>query len=101
MLADTSWPSLPAVAMGIPNLISTLEPYASHAALKDEIVVIDGPALAYHILHICRANGVIQPSYHLLGSTIISWLDTISSDNVSMYEFLAGGPICANLIGGQ
>ncbi|RSM07143.1 hypothetical protein CDV31_008792 [Fusarium ambrosium] len=70
--------------MGIPQLISTLEPYAVHGALDNDRVVIDGPALAYHILHICNRYGIVQPSYQLLGDTTIAWLDALVSRGVSV-----------------
>lgn len=65
--------------MGIPHLISTLEPFAARGSLKGQDVVIDGPALAYHVLYICRRNGIGQPSYDLIGRTTLSWLDKLSA----------------------
>ena len=70
--------------MGIPHLTSTLEPYAVHGVLDNDRVVIDGPALAYHILHICNRHGIVQPSYQLLGDTTIAWLDELVSRGVSV-----------------
>ena len=70
--------------MGIARLASTLEPYAKHVVLQDEKAVVDGPALAYHLLYKCRANDVVQPSYQLLGECVISWLDEMSSHNIDM-----------------
>ncbi|KND91395.1 hypothetical protein TOPH_04192 [Tolypocladium ophioglossoides CBS 100239] len=69
--------------MGIPYLTATLEPYAVRRALQDEVVVIDGPALAYHILHVCRVNGISQPPYQLLGQSTVAWLDNLSSHGVA------------------
>ncbi|KAJ4257471.1 hypothetical protein NW762_008595 [Fusarium torreyae] len=63
--------------MGIPRLISTLERYVVHGTLNDEHVVIDGPALAYHILYICNRHGIPQPSYKILGETALAWLDEL------------------------
>ncbi|KAM4055701.1 XPG domain-containing protein [Hirsutella rhossiliensis] len=68
--------------MGIPRLTTTLQPYADLCVLQDEAVVIDGPALAYHIIHVCRINGVVQPSYRLVGETTLAWLDELSSHQV-------------------
>ncbi|KFH42080.1 hypothetical protein ACRE_071780 [Hapsidospora chrysogenum ATCC 11550] len=65
--------------MGIPRLISTLEPFAVRGPLEGDDLVIDGPALAYHVLYICRRNRIGQPSYDLLGRTTVSWLDKLSS----------------------
>ncbi|KAM5386732.1 hypothetical protein ACJZ2D_000025 [Fusarium nematophilum] len=70
--------------MGIPHLISTLEPFAVHGVLDGNHVVIDGPALAYHILYICNRHGVTQPSYQLLGDTTIAWLDELVRRCVSV-----------------
>jgi hypothetical protein len=70
--------------MGIPRLISTLEPYVVHGLLNNEHVVIDGPALAYHILYICNRHGIPQPSYKLLGETAVAWLDELTRRGVGM-----------------
>lgn len=76
--------------MGIPRLISTLEPFAVRGPLEgDDDLVIDGPALAYHVLYICRRNRIGQPSYDLLGRTTVSWLDKLSSHS-SMWVVLFG-----------
>ncbi|PNY24907.1 Uncharacterized protein TCAP_05183 [Tolypocladium capitatum] len=69
--------------MGIPYLTATLKPYAVRRPLQDEAVVIDGPALAYHILHVCRANNISQPTYQLLGQSTVAWLDELSSHGVA------------------
>lgn len=70
--------------MGIPHLISTLEPYAQHAVLQNVDVVVDGPGLAHHVLHVCRVNGVDHPSYRLLGKTVVAWLDQLASQNTTV-----------------
>ncbi|KAL7785226.1 XPG domain-containing domain-containing protein [Trichoderma ceciliae] len=70
--------------MGIPHLITTLERYASHEILQRQTVVIDGPALAYHILHLCRLQGASQPSYSLLGQIVIGWLDRLEDQQVTV-----------------
>ncbi|KJZ79435.1 hypothetical protein HIM_00904 [Hirsutella minnesotensis 3608] len=68
--------------MGIPHLTATLQPYADHRVVQDEAVVIDGPALAYHVLHICRVNGRIHPSYRLVGQSTVAWLDELAKRRV-------------------
>lgn len=68
--------------MGIPHLIATLEPYAVHSLLEDDNIVVDGPALAYHIFHVCRNNGITQPSYAVLGKATIDWLDRLADNRV-------------------
>ncbi|KAF4976433.1 hypothetical protein FZEAL_6913 [Fusarium zealandicum] len=70
--------------MGIPHLISTLQSFAVHGALDNDHVVIDGPALAYHVLYICNRNGIAQPSYQLLGDTTLAWLDELIQRDVSV-----------------
>ncbi|KAF4337687.1 hypothetical protein FBEOM_8441 [Fusarium beomiforme] len=70
--------------MGIPRLVSTLEPYVIHGSLTDKRVVIDGPALTYHILYICNRHGIPQPSYKLLGETAVAWLDELTQRGVSV-----------------
>lgn len=71
--------------MGIPHLISTLEPYAAHEVLQDgDRIVIDGPALAYHILYICNRGGQVQPSYETLGKTALAWLDELTNRGIHM-----------------
>ena len=64
--------------MGIPRLITTLEPFAVPVELRNKNVIIDGPALAYHVLYICRRNGIRCPSYKLIGSTTVAWLDALA-----------------------
>ncbi|KAL7906672.1 XPG domain-containing domain-containing protein [Trichoderma velutinum] len=70
--------------MGIPHLITTLENYASHEILQHQVVVIDGPALAYHVLHLCRFQGANQPSYSLLSRLVIEWLDRLEDQQVTI-----------------
>lgn len=70
--------------MGIPRLLTTLEPYATFKELQGSSVVIDGPAFAYHILHVCRVNGISQPSYELLGETAVSWLNAFTDSKVTV-----------------
>lgn len=74
--------------MGIPRLASTLKPCASKSQVQGP-VVIDGPALAYHILPIARLEAgtrtaIDEPSYALLGSTAIRWLDTLQSCGIDV-----------------
>lgn len=74
--------------MGIPRLTSMLRPYASETPLQGP-AVIDGPALAYHVLHIARLEtgtrtAVDEPSYAVLGSTAVRWLDTLQSCGVQV-----------------
>ena len=75
--------------MGIPRLITYLEPYATPAELSDCRVIIDGPGLAYHIYHRLlasnpRADNAIHgaPSYEELGDGAVYFLDELQSRNV-------------------
>lgn len=70
--------------MGIPNLIATLKCYTIHEPLQGQGAVIDGPAMAYHMLHLCRTNGIAHPSYELLGRVALKWLDELDHQNVHM-----------------
>ena len=69
--------------MGIPHLRRHLEPYAQRSRLQDCDIAIDGPALAYHILALCRKTTAKtpfeHPSYALLGQTAIAWLDQVQA----------------------
>jgi hypothetical protein len=78
--------------MGIPQLKRHLERYAERMPLEPGDVVVDGPALAYHILSLClRAigkgsnNPLKQPSYDFLGATAVAWLDRIQECGLSVY----------------
>lgn len=71
--------------MGIPNLTSTLLPFAKYKVLQSgDTVVIDGPALAYHILNICNRDDQAHPSYDILGETTIRWLDEFTDRGIDM-----------------
>ncbi|KAK5998132.1 hypothetical protein PT974_00504 [Cladobotryum mycophilum] len=82
--------------MGIPHLIATLERYAEYEVLENETVVIDGPALAYHILYMCRANAASQPSYGLLGQAAIAWLDELQNHRVNVQHIYFDGYLPAS-----
>ncbi len=77
--------------MGIPRLITYLEPYATPAELSGSKVIIDGPGLAYHIYHRLlasksRADNAIQnaPTYAELGQSAGYFLDELQTHNVTM-----------------
>lgn len=77
--------------MGIPHLITLLQPYSELRLLEGQDVVIDGPAWAYHIYYIClgrrsSSRGPFQalPSYAEIGDAAIEWLDGLRQSNVSM-----------------
>ncbi|KAF4919261.1 hypothetical protein CGCVW01_v008049 [Colletotrichum viniferum] len=70
--------------MGIPHLIHHLAPYGVLAPVDGDRVVIDGPALAYHIYHLCTRSSTGLPSYQLLSDTTIAWLEKLTSHNISI-----------------
>ncbi|KAK1759522.1 XPG domain containing-domain-containing protein [Echria macrotheca] len=67
--------------MGIPRLKARLQPYGERGVLQPCRAVIDGPALAYHILGLCLRNSKSspfeQPSYAQLAKTALEWLDQV------------------------
>lgn len=75
--------------MGIRGLTAALRPFASRVKLADR-VVIDGPAFAYHVLFACRLESRVtsaleDPSYSVLGSAAIRWLDNLQSRGSQVY----------------
>ena len=77
--------------MGIPQFRRRLDPYAVRAAIEPCNAVLDGPALAYHIVNLClsrtkRTSPFEQPSYGLLGRTAVAWLDRIQACGLTMYR---------------
>lgn len=74
--------------MGIRGLTSTLRPFAERSELSGRVVV-DGPGLAYHILHVARVQNAVSttledPSYASLGSAAVQWLDTLQSYGIQV-----------------
>ena len=72
--------------MGIPHLITYLQPYSESKSLKGENLVVDGPGLAYHIHHLClrlrpgaRNPFDAAPSYKELGEATIVWLNELQA----------------------
>lgn len=66
--------------MGIPRLRQLLEPFSEQVDLKNRDIVIDGPALVYHILYQCQRHATSLfdlPTYDLLGQTAVRWLDEL------------------------
>lgn len=74
--------------MGISGLISALKKAASRTPLRGR-VVIDGPAFAYHILHLARVEAgattaLKEPTYSVLGSTALQWLKNLETYGLDM-----------------
>lgn len=72
--------------MGVPKLLTTLTPFGDRKPLDNANVIIDGPALAYHVVGLCMADPVMaatrshpleQPTYAQLGQAAVDWLDTL------------------------
>ncbi|KAK1989292.1 XPG domain containing-domain-containing protein [Colletotrichum cereale] len=70
--------------MGIPHLLNHLSPYGVSGPIDGDRVVIDGPALAYHIYHLCTRSSSGLPSYDLLGKTALAWLDKLTDHDISI-----------------
>ncbi|KAJ0168332.1 hypothetical protein CTA2_7358 [Colletotrichum tanaceti] len=70
--------------MGIPHLLNHLSPYGVMGPLDSDRVVIDGPALAYHIYHLCTRSTSGLPSYDLLGRTTLGWLEKLTCHDISI-----------------
>ena len=76
--------------MGIPHLITTLQPFAERGKLDGKKVVIDGPGFAYHIIHLCERAArpvmpLTQPSSALLGQTALAWLAKLETHSIRVY----------------
>ena len=77
--------------MGIPHLITFLQPYAEAEAIGGRRVVIDGPGFAYHIYYTCLSTRPTAwnpfeaaPSYEEIGEACIAWLDGLRDNEVEM-----------------
>ncbi|OAA68423.1 DNA replication initiation factor cdc45 [Niveomyces insectorum RCEF 264] len=80
--------------MGVPRLLSTLEPYAERKPLDGAQVIIDGPGLAYHAVNLCRADSSAGAgkkghpldsfSYDQLGQAALALLDELRRRGVTM-----------------
>lgn len=86
--------------MGIRGLTATLKPFASRSELCGR-VVIDGPALAYHILHISRvelasSTALEEPTYSVLASTVIQWLDSLRGCGIEVAAIYFDGYLPAS-----
>lgn len=76
--------------MGIKGLAHVLRKFASQEQLSGR-VVIDGPALAYHILWLARvetSSGIStilkDPTYTTLGATVTRWLDSLQAHGLDV-----------------
>ncbi|KAG9244562.1 XPG domain containing-domain-containing protein [Calycina marina] len=83
--------------MGVPHLLSHLQPYAEPKRLAGD-AVIDGPGLAYHIYYIClknkpwAKNGLEAiPTYDEIGATTIAWLNGLVLSGVNIKQVCFDG----------
>jgi hypothetical protein len=73
--------------MGIPRLRQLLEPYAEQVDLKGRDIIIDGPGLAYHVLHddFKPATSLFTlPTYTDLGQAAVRWLDQLTKSGANV-----------------
>ncbi|KAI0132027.1 XPG domain containing-domain-containing protein [Xylariales sp. AK1849] len=83
--------------MGIRGLTCALRPYAVPTNLRDESVVIDGPALVHRVWESVMKDQPIssvilcQVSYKVLGQCVINWLDRLRSKNVHVRKIYFDG----------
>lgn len=75
--------------MGIPGLKRHLQPFATRVDLGNRHVIIDGPALAHHIVRVCwsktsRGRPFELPLYSQIGESAVAWLDELRSCGVTM-----------------
>ncbi|KAN0106105.1 XPG domain containing domain containing protein [Hyaloscypha variabilis] len=84
--------------MGIPHLITFLQPYAETESIAGRHVVIDGPGLAYHIYHACLNKRPAAcnpfeaaPTYEQLGTACYAWLDGLRGNDVEIKKIYFDG----------
>ena len=90
--------------MGIPHLTPLLQPYSTptilgcktpqcklHPTAPPRSLIIDGPALAYHVYHKLLAHkperlGALDavPSYGEMGEAVLGWLGEVEGFGVGM-----------------
>ncbi|KAK3905709.1 Deoxyhypusine hydroxylase [Staphylotrichum tortipilum] len=75
--------------MGVPQLKKWMAPHSERGVMQRSDTVVDGPALAYHVFSLCsrgsrKISPFQQPSYSLLGSTAIAWLDRLQECGLSV-----------------
>ncbi|KAE9370782.1 hypothetical protein N431DRAFT_492812 [Stipitochalara longipes BDJ] len=84
--------------MGIPHLITFLQPYAETELIRGRPVVIDGPGLAYHIYHACLSARPAAwnpleaaPTYGELATACFAWLDGLRDNDVEIKKIYFDG----------
>ncbi|KAF4635984.1 hypothetical protein G7Y89_g2110 [Cudoniella acicularis] len=86
--------------MGIQRLVSSLCRFANTETLCNKEVVIDGPGFAHHVHYLClsaesKARNPLEaaPSYDVLGTVAIAWLDALKTNNVSIRKIYFDGAL--------
>ncbi|PNS13797.1 hypothetical protein CAC42_3290 [Sphaceloma murrayae] len=89
--------------MGIPGLTRQAEEHAERVTYSPDgtatrNAIIDGPALAYHVLNLCISQRTSRrsalddlPSYQELGVSTISWLDSLSDYGFKINSIIFDG----------
>ncbi|RDW77208.1 hypothetical protein BP6252_05261 [Coleophoma cylindrospora] len=84
--------------MGIPHLISYLQPYAVGKSLNTQQIVLDGPAFAYHVFYLSlggrqAARNPFEgaPTYLELGELAIAWLDAMIESGATITKIYFDG----------
>ncbi|KAI1003859.1 hypothetical protein K3495_g4351 [Podosphaera aphanis] len=84
--------------MGIPRLLTHLNPYGIQEPLRNVDVVLDGHAFAYHVYELCirgRSNEhhalQVQPTYREITEKAIAWLDLLQGYDVVVKKIYFDG----------
>ncbi|CAK7270853.1 hypothetical protein SEPCBS119000_004300 [Sporothrix epigloea] len=86
--------------MGVPKLLSTLTPYGDRKPLSSAQAIIDGPALAYHVVSLCMTDPLLsvgrnhpleQCTYGQLGQAAVAWLDELRAQGVTIQALYFDG----------
>lgn len=72
-----------AMIMGVSGLKRHLEPFASRDRVRGAII-IDGPALAYHIHYLSATEASLIPSCEVLERKCLEWLDCVRRCGLTM-----------------
>ncbi|KAI1090701.1 XPG domain containing-domain-containing protein [Rostrohypoxylon terebratum] len=83
--------------MGLYGFASGLERLGTYSSLSGDSVVIDGPGLAHRISEYCMRRRpplcgfATFPSYSIIGSTVIDWLNRLKTRNVNVRKIYFDG----------
>ena len=80
--------------MGVRGLTKRLRSYGIRTHIGDSHVVIDGPAMVYHVWsqqHETRLSVLDVPSYESLGAAITSWLNLLRRHGITIVRIFFDG----------